>query len=322
MSSAQPSFSIVVPTRGRPAPLRSCLAALSGLDYPGDRFEVIVVDDGGRDRLEGVREEFSGGLDITLHRQPPAGPAAARNAGARLATRDVLAFTDDDCVAAVDWLQALARRFASGAVVAVAGRVVNACPESRYSEATTALIDFLAARLNADAGRAWFATTNNLAVPAGGGGRPADSIQRSRSRRERTGISATGGAAWATGSSGRPRRPSRTTGASTWAAFSANTSPMAGVRIASGSRRRPAAGVGWRSSRWRSTVPCCGIHGVAIPCGARPGCRACCPSRRWPRPSASAGRPGWRGARAPVVYPETGPACLAPPVLQRLVVFW
>jgi GT2 family glycosyltransferase len=40
-----PSFSIVIPTYRRPERLASCLRALAELDYPRDRFEVIVVDD-------------------------------------------------------------------------------------------------------------------------------------------------------------------------------------------------------------------------------------------------------------------------------------
>ncbi len=41
-----PSFSIVIATHNRPRQLAECLAALASLDYPRDRFEVIVVDDG------------------------------------------------------------------------------------------------------------------------------------------------------------------------------------------------------------------------------------------------------------------------------------
>ncbi len=42
----QPEFSIIVPTFNRPTQLAACLTALARLDYPRDRFEVVVVDDG------------------------------------------------------------------------------------------------------------------------------------------------------------------------------------------------------------------------------------------------------------------------------------
>ena len=39
-------FSVVVPTYERSALMARCLAALAQQDYPRDRFEVVVVDDG------------------------------------------------------------------------------------------------------------------------------------------------------------------------------------------------------------------------------------------------------------------------------------
>ncbi|HEY0404993.1 MAG TPA: glycosyltransferase, partial [Pyrinomonadaceae bacterium] len=59
-------FSIIIPTYERPAQLASCLQAITLLDYPLERFEVIVVDDGGAQSLESLIEQFSGRLDIRL----------------------------------------------------------------------------------------------------------------------------------------------------------------------------------------------------------------------------------------------------------------
>jgi cellulose synthase/poly-beta-1,6-N-acetylglucosamine synthase-like glycosyltransferase len=44
----EPDFSVIIPTWDRPEALRGCLAALVAQDYPHERFEVLVVDDGGR----------------------------------------------------------------------------------------------------------------------------------------------------------------------------------------------------------------------------------------------------------------------------------
>ncbi|WP_158602959.1 glycosyltransferase, partial [Jiangella rhizosphaerae] len=51
-------------------------------------------------------------------------PPVARNAGAAVATGDVLAFVDSDCVPAAGWLSALLPHFADPDVAAVAPRVV------------------------------------------------------------------------------------------------------------------------------------------------------------------------------------------------------
>jgi len=154
-------FSIVVPTRGRPGALVACLESLARLDYPPDAFEVVVVDDGG---ACGALPELD--LDVRVVRQDRSGPAAARNRGAAEARGRYLAFTDDDCTVPPDWLSRLEARLDGGGH-AVGGRVVNAVPESVYSEASELLVAFLHRYHNGaapDAAR--FATSNNLGLPS------------------------------------------------------------------------------------------------------------------------------------------------------------
>src|SRR5437879_3868866 len=110
MGQEEPLFSIVVPTHNRPGQLVGCMQALAHLNYPKDCFDVIVVDDGGETRPDEVVASFRDQLDVTLFRQPHAGPATARNTGAMKGRGTFLAFTDDDCRPAPDWLKALAIR--------------------------------------------------------------------------------------------------------------------------------------------------------------------------------------------------------------------
>ena len=86
---ALPFCSVIVPTRNRPDSLAECVAALSRLDYPSDRFEVIVVDDGSATPLSGLVDEARGQVSITLVRQESSGPGVARNTGARTAREGV-----------------------------------------------------------------------------------------------------------------------------------------------------------------------------------------------------------------------------------------
>jgi len=37
-------FSLIIPTYNRPERLKKCLQSIANLDYPRDRFEVMVVD--------------------------------------------------------------------------------------------------------------------------------------------------------------------------------------------------------------------------------------------------------------------------------------
>jgi cellulose synthase/poly-beta-1,6-N-acetylglucosamine synthase-like glycosyltransferase len=89
------------------------LKALLALDYPQSQFEVIVVDDGSQDETPTLLKEFAATTTqkFTYQSQSNRGPAAARNAGARLATGELLAFTDDDCAPEPAWLSALANSF-------------------------------------------------------------------------------------------------------------------------------------------------------------------------------------------------------------------
>src|SRR5690349_6129316 len=100
----RPFASIVIPSRNRPQAVRDCVTACLQLDYPADRFEVIVVDDGSEPPVC----TWSGDARVRVIRQTAAGPAAARNCGMASARGELMAFTDDDCRPRPDWLSKLA----------------------------------------------------------------------------------------------------------------------------------------------------------------------------------------------------------------------
>jgi GT2 family glycosyltransferase len=160
-----PLCTIVIPTRRRPRLLAECLRSIAEADYPSDRLEVIVVDDGGggaETALAGMR----GRLELSVLRCQGVGPAAARNAGAERAGGEVVAFTDDDCRASPGWLRALVDALGKAPRQAAGGYTVNALPSYRWSTASQRIIDLVYAYYNANPSRATFLTTNNLAVPA------------------------------------------------------------------------------------------------------------------------------------------------------------
>ena len=99
-----PLISIIIPTFRRPTHLKVCLESFTRIDYPRNRFEVIVVDDGSPNPPKAVLADFSEQFDVSLLTTSHAGPAKARNRGAEIANGDILAFTDDDCEPAADWL--------------------------------------------------------------------------------------------------------------------------------------------------------------------------------------------------------------------------
>lgn len=123
MRAAQkPAISVVVPTRDRPTALQACLGALDRQTF-AERLEVVVVDDGSVAADE-VARIVARHPNARLVRQGAAGPATARNAGARHAAGETLCFTDDDCLPQVDWVEELIAAIDDGAD-AVAGRTLN-----------------------------------------------------------------------------------------------------------------------------------------------------------------------------------------------------
>ncbi|NJN59936.1 MAG: glycosyltransferase [Leptolyngbyaceae cyanobacterium SL_5_9] len=166
MTHPLPLFSIVIPTYARPERLANCLQSLTQLDYPDDRFEVIVVDDGSPTPMEPIAAPFREKLPLTLIRQVNAGPAKARNAGAEQAKGQFLAFTDDDCTPAPDWLKTLEARFTTVPGCIVGGRTLNALPNNLYSTASQVLIDYLYKYYTVEGDRSSFFASNNIALPA------------------------------------------------------------------------------------------------------------------------------------------------------------
>lgn len=152
----EPFLSIIVPTRNRPRLVAACAEALARLDYPRDRYEVIFVDDGSEPPVEvpGAR----------VIRQPGRGPAAARNTGAREARGEFLAFTDDDCAPASDWLRQIAHHLTAQPDRLLGGRVINALPDNLFAEASQQLVSYLYEYFNSGTAGPQFFTSNNLAV--------------------------------------------------------------------------------------------------------------------------------------------------------------
>jgi peptidoglycan/xylan/chitin deacetylase (PgdA/CDA1 family)/glycosyltransferase involved in cell wall biosynthesis len=106
-----PFVSVIIPTRDHPEQLRSCVESVLRCDYPREKREIVVVDSASE--TPAARElaaEFSAS-GVRCVRLGEPGASLARNAGARAAEGDVLAFIDDDAYADRAWLRAGASVF-------------------------------------------------------------------------------------------------------------------------------------------------------------------------------------------------------------------
>lgn len=118
-----PKVSVVVCSYNGGGTLAECLRSLMELDYP--HYEVILVDDGSTDGTAEIAAQF---LQVIYHHQENRGLSVARNVGAELATGEIVAYTDDDCVPDVFWLRYLVQAMQDQQVEAIGGP--NITPDS------------------------------------------------------------------------------------------------------------------------------------------------------------------------------------------------
>lgn len=164
--TASPVLSVVVPTKGRPRYLERCIGALAGADYPRDRFEVVIVNDGGGTEVERIVSSAGDRLAVELVDPGRTGPSAARNAGAMSSRGEFIAFTDDDCEPAPRWLAALERALERNPGAAVGGETRNGAPHNKAAVASQLVVDAVHAHFNRDPAAPRFFASYNVAFPA------------------------------------------------------------------------------------------------------------------------------------------------------------
>lgn len=111
----QPRISVVVCSYNGARTIRDCFEGLRNLEYPD--YEVIVVNDGSKDRTAGITNEYGFRLINTENH----GLSSARNTGMEAATGEIVAYIDDDAFPDPHWLTYLAATFINTDYVGVGG---------------------------------------------------------------------------------------------------------------------------------------------------------------------------------------------------------
>lgn len=124
--SRLPTFSIIVPVKDEGRVVKRLLEALERLDYPKDKKEVIIVEDGSGDNTLGIcRQYLREHVDVAMKivtKSPSNGKPSALNCGMKQATGEIIAVFDADNVPASDALLNVYRYFEDPDVAAVQGR--------------------------------------------------------------------------------------------------------------------------------------------------------------------------------------------------------
>jgi glycosyltransferase involved in cell wall biosynthesis len=104
---------------------------------PGD--EVLVVDNGPRDRHDELHKALPPHPARQLLHCPTRGSYAARNLGAMHACGEILAFTDAGCMVGPGWVEAIRQHFEQGGAPRLTGPVLMTYPGAQPS--VCALVD-------------------------------------------------------------------------------------------------------------------------------------------------------------------------------------
>lgn len=101
-------ISVIIPHLNDPN-IFLCLKALQAGNYPDEKREIVLVDNGSDGQYLTKLSKY----DIRLIAEPKPGSYAARNTGAASARGDILAFIDSDCLVKRDWLEKIAETLKS-----------------------------------------------------------------------------------------------------------------------------------------------------------------------------------------------------------------
>lgn len=123
------SVSVVIITKSRATYLKRCLDSIVKLKSRPD--EVVVVDHASTDSTKDVIFSFKEALPIKYVYTNAHGIGGVRNAGVRAASKDILAFIDDDAVADKKWLINIVKPFLKDPEIAIVGGSIDNMASNR-----------------------------------------------------------------------------------------------------------------------------------------------------------------------------------------------
>jgi glycosyltransferase involved in cell wall biosynthesis len=123
--STAAAVSLVICTRNRASQLEACLASIAKIRCERP-WNTVIVDNGSRDHTRAVANAFLRDHSVPGRYvwEPAPGLSRARNAGINASDGDIVAFTDDDCYPAPDFLDRICEIFAEPRIGFIGGRIL------------------------------------------------------------------------------------------------------------------------------------------------------------------------------------------------------
>jgi glycosyltransferase involved in cell wall biosynthesis len=128
----KPLLSVIIATHNRPRQLKDCLKSILGGQFTN--FEIIVIDQGDNKKTREILNEFLE-RSIQYFKIEGKGKGKGINLGVQKSEGEILAFTDDDCLVAKDWLKNIWTAFKKNQKISgVFGKVLPYRPKLHKDE--------------------------------------------------------------------------------------------------------------------------------------------------------------------------------------------
>lgn len=135
----QPFISIVIPCKDSAQTIRECVESACAQEYPKDRYEIIVVDNGSSDGTAAIAAEFP----VRVVREESIGRSQARNRGFLESRGEFVAFIDSDTVIPSSWLSEMLGGFINEGIGGVQSRLSRASMNSPFFQKYREWLDTL-----------------------------------------------------------------------------------------------------------------------------------------------------------------------------------
>jgi glycosyltransferase involved in cell wall biosynthesis len=120
--SWEPTVSFIIPFHNQEKVVKKTLGAVLNLDYPTEKLQIIVINDGSTDKTESILQNMTEKKRLTLiNHKENKGRSLARNAGIRHVNTEIICFLDGDMIIQQDWLTEMLSVLNQNSVVGIAG---------------------------------------------------------------------------------------------------------------------------------------------------------------------------------------------------------
>ena len=125
----EPTVTILVPAYNEASCIQDTIMNKLSLEYPSDKFEVLVVSDGSTDGTDEIVRRIGSDKVRLLRQEPRAGKTAAINMAVPEANGEIIVFSDANSIYERDALKAMVSNFADERVGYVTGKMIYVKPD-------------------------------------------------------------------------------------------------------------------------------------------------------------------------------------------------